>query len=77
MRKYILPLLGLYLDYICIDTVVGLATYFFGEVIERLIEMPISWAAQASIAKRLRWPREGGRSYKMPMPGTRPGTSGP
>lgn len=48
MRKYILPLLGLYLDFICIDTVVGLATYFFGEGIERLLGMPVSWAAQAS-----------------------------
>lgn len=48
MSKYIVPLLGLYLDYICIDAVVGLLTYFFGEAIERLIGMPISWAAQAS-----------------------------
>ena len=48
MRKYILPLLGLYLDFICIDAVVGLAAYFSGEAIERLIGMPLSWAAQAS-----------------------------
>jgi hypothetical protein len=48
MRKYILPLLALYLDFILIDAVVGLVTYFLGEAIETLIGMPVSWAAQAS-----------------------------
>lgn len=46
MRKYILPLLGLYLDFICINAAIGLAVYFVGLANEELIGTPPPWGAQ-------------------------------
>lgn len=50
MRKYILPLLSLYLDFLVVDTVVGLFIYLSPFFIENLFGGPLSWPAQISIS---------------------------
>lgn len=48
MRKYILPGLGLYLDFIVIDAGMGLAAFFLATAIEGWTGMPVTWPMQIS-----------------------------
>ena len=50
MRKYVLPLLSLYLDFIVIDAAVGLVAYLAPSFVESLFGEPLPWLAQATIS---------------------------
>lgn len=50
MRKYILPLLSIYLDFIWVNTLVGLAMHFFGAAVEALLGGPLSWPGSVAVS---------------------------
>ena len=50
MRKYILPLLSLYLDFIWINASVTLARYLLGSLIEGVFGGSVPWAADILVS---------------------------
>ncbi|MER9518451.1 hypothetical protein NKI44_14010 [Mesorhizobium sp. M0614] len=50
MRKYGIPLLSLFLDFLWINTVVGLAIYLLPTLAETAFDVPVPWSAQIVIS---------------------------